>query len=251
MTKNPFDDQTFVEKWRKDILARLSLLESKARRGQRQLVRTGEESLDDNSDLRATWEAIDSLFPDGFKPNRWNDLRRHIGFAQGGDFEDILEWDLPSIRRSIELFKVDKSTHVTSAVGTLELGVEAFELISPVLRDEALQHFHNHEYALMARTCVESVMRELRRLSGLSLDGTKLINTAIGVRSGKIGFSPCQSDNERSITNGLKNVLTGLYTGVRNPSAHGWDEMSRIQALQIAITCSYLLDEMVPVEAGA
>jgi hypothetical protein len=46
-------------------------------------------------------EEIDTLFGSGSRPNRWNDLQRHMHFGMVGDLSDIIKLDWPAVKNSI------------------------------------------------------------------------------------------------------------------------------------------------------
>ena len=96
-------------------------------------------------------------------------------------------------------------------------------------------------YDEAARTAVMILFDEIRRLSGSDKDGERLVNGQMGVQPGKLAFSDCGSDSARSVTNGLKQMAQGLYSGVRNPTSHGWQGFDRVEALQVMVSCSLLL----------
>ena len=104
--------------------------------------------------------------------------------------------------------------------------------------------------ALAARAAIELLMDEIRRITGRQDDGDALIRNAIGVGR-QIGIASNEDDSERSITEGLKLILQGLYKGVRNPVARGCDPFPRLETLQILSTCSFLLSRMQMTTAGA
>ena len=69
----------------------------------------------------------------------------------------------------------------------------------------------------------KSVAEKIRRLSGLTTDGSALIDQAFGL--GKTGdpilaFNSLQSETERSEHTGIMNLLKGLFGAVRNVTAH-------------------------------
>lgn len=87
------------------------------------------------------------------------------------------------------------------------------------------------------------LLDEVRRLTGRQDDGDALIRGTVGVAH-QIGFSANADDNEKSITDGLKLVLQGVYKGIRNPASHGYNGFSRLETFQILTLCSFLLSRM-------
>ena len=231
-------------RWRTDLLSRLDALAHQARTTRQMLEARDLPRLEVKDEFQDAWGRIRELFPEDFQPARQGDLNRHIGFAEPHDFFDIENHDIPAVKMSVESYRrggLENAIHQQEAYNH---GFEPFELVHPLLRDVSLQHFTQREYGLAARTAVESVMDEVRRLSGQGGDGTVLVNRAIGIDAGRVAFSQCDTDNERSVTNGLKEILQGVYKGVRNPLAHGWNGYGRIEAYQIIVLCSLLLGRL-------
>jgi uncharacterized protein (TIGR02391 family) len=79
----------------------------------------------------------------------------------------------------------------------------------------------NYFHAVFEAT--KSVADKIRTRSGLTGDGTELVDHAFG--SGKIGmpflaFNTLQSDTERSEQSGLMNLMKGMFGAFRNVTAH-------------------------------
>jgi hypothetical protein len=54
-------------------------------------------------DVRTSVEAIETLLGSSIKrPNRWSDLRRHLGFGQMRDLVDIVKFDWPVVRDGLQ-----------------------------------------------------------------------------------------------------------------------------------------------------
>lgn len=230
-----------IESWRRNVIGRLEVLGSKARQIQQSLEAKELRELEDKSDVVSTWERIKDLFPEDLVPARAGDLNRHMHFAQIGDFYDIEHLDVPAVAESVRRYGRGNQQLIEQEINNLEVDIGSWELLHPQIRDACQETFHQGQYAQTTRSAVELIMDELRRLTGQKSDGDALIRSVVGVTAGKLAFSTCNDDNERAVTEGLKQILQGLYKGVRNPTSHGWDGFSRLEAFQVLVMCSFLL----------
>jgi uncharacterized protein (TIGR02391 family) len=100
----------------------------------------------------------------------------------------------------------------------------------------------------------KSVAQKIRDKSGLSADGSELVDAAFGI--GKklypvLAFNSLSNDSEKSEHNGLMNLMKGFFGTFRNPTAHApkvsW-KMTEQDALDMMTMASLLhrrLDEAV------
>ena len=232
-----------LKRWKKDILARLDILKSKARHAQQYLDANNLHELKDTDDIKEAWLRVQERFLDDLKPPRVTDLNRHLGFAMPHDFSDIESLDIPAIEGAIKRYGRRGNEFIEHELAALDADLEAWELLHPQVRDACMTQYENGLYRDAARAAVELLMDEIRRFTGRQDDGDVLIRSAVGVAR-QIGFSANEDDNEKAITEGLKIVLQGLYKGVRNPTSHGYDGFPRLETFQILTLCSFLLSRM-------
>jgi uncharacterized protein (TIGR02391 family) len=232
-----------LRRWRKDILGRLDVLKSKARHAQQYLEANDLHELDDKEDIREAWLRVQERFPDDLNPPRVTDLNRHLGFAMPHDFSDIERLDIPAIEGAVKRYGRRGNEFIEHELMALESDLEAWELLHPQIRDACMTQYENGLYRDAARAGVELIMDEIRRFTGRQDDGDALIRGSIGIGH-SLGFSANENDNERSINEGLKQVLQGLYKGIRNPASHGYDGFSRLETFQILSLCSFLLGRL-------
>ncbi|MSQ61427.1 MAG: TIGR02391 family protein [Dehalococcoidia bacterium] len=87
----------------------------------------------------------------------------------------------------------------------------------------------------------------VRKLSDLTEDGQSLMNKAVG-RDPVLKMSALKSDTERNEHEGLRFMLAGSMSALRNPSTHDdnwtWDkDMNRcLESLGLASLLHYYLD---------
>jgi len=69
----------------------------------------------------------------------------------------------------------------------------------------------------------KSVADKIRKKSGLTTDGARLVDEAFGFRAGShpvLAFNTLQTETEMSEHRGLVNLLKGLFGTFRNTTAH-------------------------------
>jgi len=117
-------------------------------------------------------------------------------------------------------------------------------------RAELLQD--NYFHAVLEAT--KSVADKIRDRSGLTGDGSLLVDAAFGLgKSGipKLAFNSFQTDTERSEHTGLMNLMKGLFGTFRNPTAHAprikWviEEQDALDMLSLASLLHRRLDQAV------
>lgn len=232
-----------LKRWKKDILARLDVLKSKAHHARQYLEANNLRKLDDTADIDDAWECVQERFPEDLKPPRVSDLNRHLGFAMPHDFSDIETLDIPAIEGVVKRYGRHGNELIEQELSVLSSDLESWELLHPQIRDACLTQFENGLYRDAARAAVELLMDEIRRLTGRQDDGNALIRGDVGVGK-QIAFSANADDNERAVTEGLKFILQGIYKGVRNPASHGFEGFPRLETFQILVMCSFLLSQM-------
>ena len=239
--------------WRNEVLSRLRALRGRARQTRQSMAAQNLQKLDDKKDFKAAWEQIESLFPEGFHPNRSVDLTRHIFFAQQQDFQDIEIFDIPAVIQSVERYGQGGEAFIAEELQRVRFNSSVSDLIHPQIKDACTDLIKCRKYREATRAAVDLFMDELKRLAQVESYGDTLIRDAIGTTSGKLAFSDCCSNNAKKVTEGLKLVAQGLYRGVRNPLSHGWndDGYEDIECLQIMATCSILLTRLQLVGAPA
>jgi uncharacterized protein (TIGR02391 family) len=232
-----------LNRWKREILGRLDVLKTKARHARQYLEANDLDSLEDKHDILESWRRVQERFPEDLNPPRVTDLNRHIGFAMPHDFSDIETLDIPAIEGAVERYGRGSDEFIAHELAALDVGLEAWELLHPQIRDACMTQFESALYRDAARAAIELIMDEIRRYTGRHDDGDALLRAAVGVGR-RIGFSSNEDDSERSITEGLKMISQGVYKGVRNPTSHGYDGYSRLEAFQILVICSFLLGRM-------
>ena len=107
-------------------------------------------------------------------------------------------------------------------------------------RAELLQE--NYFHAVLEAT--KSVASKVRSLTGLTSDGSKLIDDAFGGISPILKINAFKADTDKSEQKGFANLAKGLFGTFRNPTAHApkieWD-LEEQDALDLFTLASYVL----------
>ncbi len=76
------------------------------------------------------------------------------------------------------------------------------------------------DYFHAAEEAAKSLAQRIRDMSGLSEDGTKLIDKAFNKSTPYIAFNQLQTESESSVHTGMAMLLKGCFSTIRNPIAH-------------------------------
>lgn len=119
----------------------------------------------------------------------------------------------------------------------------------------------NYFHAVLEAT--KSVAQKVRQLSGLTLDGTELVNEAFGMydhqrrpRSPILALNTLRSISEESEQRGMMHLMKGIFAVFRNPTAHElktrWaiDEREALDLLTIVSVVHRRLEGAVRVPRG-
>jgi uncharacterized protein (TIGR02391 family) len=100
----------------------------------------------------------------------------------------------------------------------------------------------------------KSIADKIREKSGLTSDGSRLVDRAFGLGTGLplLAFNSLQTETERSEHTGLMNLMKGLFGTFRNTTAHApkikWviHEQDALDMFSLASLLHRRLDEAVP-----
>ncbi len=90
---------------------------------------------------------------------------------------------------------------------------------------------------------IKSIANRIQILSGLTTDGSKLVDTALLGTNPAIRINMLSNETERSEQNGLAFLIKGLFGIIRNPTAHIPKikfEINETEALEIMVIVSYV-----------
>lgn len=83
-------------------------------------------------------------------------------------------------------------------------------------KPELLQH--NYFHAVLEAS--KGILERVRDMSGVELDGTKLIEYVFSSKNPKIAINKLQNETEQNEHGGLRSLLLGIVMLIRNPMSH-------------------------------
>jgi uncharacterized protein (TIGR02391 family) len=90
---------------------------------------------------------------------------------------------------------------------------------------------------------IKGLAQRIRDLSALQADGSELVQQAFSVKTPIIAVNSLKTESEQSEQKGVANLMIGLFSAVRNPTAHSpkilW-AMPEQDALDVLAIVSYL-----------
>lgn len=100
----------------------------------------------------------------------------------------------------------------------------------------------NEDYTTAILNSIAYLRDIIREKSNLELDGVDLINQAFNEKNPKISVSNMETKNDKNIQKGLRELLSGIYTHIRNPRSHDKYKDSKEDAIAIILFVNYLLN---------
>lgn len=118
-------------------------------------------------------------------------------------------------------------------------GYGAHSEVLKCCRDELL----SQDYFHAVQEAAKSLCDRVRNMTGLTIDGTELFQTAFSINNPYIAYNSLRTNSERNQQNGLKEMLCGVIHMVRNVTAHElrihWN-INEKDAIDILTQISYL-----------
>ena len=170
-------------------------------------------------------------------PERYSRMRLELNavlMLAGVEIRD--DGNFYSVPQAQSLSEVQRRTKELSEKLT---GYGAHPEVLKCCREELLANDYFHA----VQEAAKSLCERTRAMSGLSLDGTDLFQTAFSGRDPYIAYNSLRTSSERNQQNGLKEMLCGVMHMVRNVTAHElrirWD-INEKDAIDILAQISYL-----------
>ena len=104
------------------------------------------------------------------------------------------------------------------------------------------QSYSSEDYTTSILNSIAYLRDMIREKSDLELDGVDLINQAFSDKHPKIVVSKMETRNDKNIQKGLRELLSGIYTHIRNPRSHDKYKDSKEDAIAIILFVNYLLN---------
>ncbi len=181
----------------------------------------------DYQNLYRAWENA------GFDPQEFGGLGRHIGFGEKHDYNDILSRDIPTV----EVHAERHARHGQPA--QLKVGFE--DLLHPIVFEHAFQHYKNGHLREAVLNSIVAVFDLIRERTELAQDGQHLVSEAFSLERPHLIFSELQTESGRNDQKGFLQILSGAYTGIRNPKAHSLQhDLDEHKAAQYLVFVSLL-----------
>jgi uncharacterized protein (TIGR02391 family) len=127
-----------------------------------------------------------------------------------------------------------------------------WSLIHPAVSEEAFPRFRNRQYADAVQAALKVVAHAVRTRSGLSEDGSSLMQHAFSEKNPRLRFQDENPHIQKDMQVGYMQIFAGTMTGIRNPKAHALIDVDRrrcIHFLFLASLLVYKTDEAVAVTA--
>ena len=190
--------------------------------------------------LRAHYDHLRSVFPE---IGNVGDLGRHIRFNCRSDYWDIVDRDIPIIEREIQ-----KILSTPPECDQRRLGFE--DLLHPKIRDTALPLYGNGHMQQSVATAYAEVFIEIRRRTGRTDDGAKLVNEVLRPDNPLLVISDLKTESGQNSQKGFMELLRGTYQAFRNVLAHPDPELnvSANSAARHLIFASILMEAIVDAE---
>lgn len=184
---------------------------------------------------------VPSLVTTAMKPVRWPDHGRFE--ALRGELNEALLYSGVELQSDGRLLKVDPATthdEVASRTKRLRKELERRGCHGEVFR-YCTRELLDEDYFTAVFEAVKGLAEYTRERSGLDLDGHQLVDAALLGASPRLALNKLQSDTELNEQRGLANIMKGIFSAFRNPTAHEpriiW-EVTEADALDLFATLS-------------
>ncbi len=149
--------------------------------------------------------------------------------------------------RTVDLLFRSKNNNHTGErdypLGYTNMNIEKY--IKPEIWKYISQSYESENYSDAIKDAMAVITELLRDKTGLDGDGRKLVGKALGFDKNKqprIRINKLQTETERNIQIGLREILSGMYSLIRNPRVHEKVEDTQDTADAIIIFIDYLVN---------
>ncbi len=191
------------------------------------------------------------------QPTRMSDNRMFIERFRAAEqvikMRDPVPWWARRVQASREPFRPlvvpIEQLHATAHERADEEGVVTeryddasfWSLIHPAVIAEARPRFKVGHYADAVEWALKVVAKEVRRRTGLKIDGSDLMHRAFSPSKPHLIFEDPIPSTQLSMQQGYMEVFAGAMTGIRNPKAHGMVQLDRRRCIHFLFLASLLL----------
>lgn len=117
-------------------------------------------------------------------------------------------------------------------------------LIHPAVAAEARPRFEGRQYADAVEAALKIVAQNVRKRSGLTIDGAALMRQAFSPQKPYLLFEDPIPDTQNSMQLGYMDIFAGTMTGIRNPKAHGLVKLEKRRAIHFLFLASLLAEKI-------
>ncbi len=141
--------------------------------------------------------------------------------------------EMSKINKCISLYglelKSDGKIHLTKSTKSKREADEKYDLLKSKLHERNIhseiikfctQDIVSEDYFSIIFEASKSIYDRIRKMTGINLDGNKLIYNCFDLKYPIIVFNSLRDETEINLYNGLKNVLLSIGQIGRNPRAH-------------------------------
>ncbi|MGJ1323145.1 TIGR02391 family protein [Sphingobacterium faecium] len=141
---------------------------------------------------------------------RLNDLNKQLSFI-GIELTD--QGKYREVGKATTLSEAEqRASHFKHKLEARNVHAEIFKFCKPELLTE------NYFHAVFES--VKSIAERLRNMTNVYADGHDLINVVFAANAPLLQINRLQDSNDRSEQNGVANIIRGLFSTIRNPTAH-------------------------------
>lgn len=187
--------------------------------------------------LEGPWDLFETLWPPAFRGlprQNYNNLARHVSFAQDMDYDAMLRDDLPGVERDAEDY----------FLAHLDKREDSFE---PLLHPEIVRHSYDHykrgKYRSAVFDSITVVVDMVRKKAKFDYDvfDADVINKAFGGESPRLHVSNFKGRPAKDEQKGFHMLFLGAWEGIRNPKAHTLEsDLTANKAAQYLVFASLL-----------
>ncbi|EOI6869288.1 TIGR02391 family protein [Yersinia enterocolitica] len=147
---------------------------------------------------------------------------------------------------------LEKFSPVVEALHTIvpEYPMLHWRYLNDKVKDRIKSYYTNKQYAMAADQGTKIYCEIIRELTGLDLDGNKLVNQAFSADKPMIKICDTSTETGKNIQSGQRSLSQGVMDSFRNPAAHmPIDKLvpaqySELDCLNILSLISYLFERM-------
>jgi len=141
---------------------------------------------------------------------RLNDLNKQLSFI-GIELTDTGKFRV--VEKTSTLTEAEeRASHFKHKLEVRKVHPEIFKFCKPELLAE------NYFHAVFE--AVKSIAERLRVMTNVHADGHDLINVVFPIKAPLLKINPLLDINDQSEHNGFANIIRGLFSTIRNPTAH-------------------------------